>query len=144
MNISDIILPLHLITLVFVAWNVAHADHMGFSWMRGKVATLDSVTVKKYHNRVWTGIILMILTGAVLFYPMRGFLLSRPQFYVKMGFVLALVVNSFVIGALSKIPTTKTFTSLSMKEKLPLLISGAVSTLSWIGATLGGFFLIPD
>ena len=144
MDVSTIFLPLHLITLLFVAWNVAHADHMGFTWMRGKVATLDIEIVKKYHKRVWIGIILMIVTGATLFYPMREFLLSRPQFYVKMGFVLALVINSFVIGNLSKIPTTRTFASLSIKEKLLLMISGAVSTLSWLGATLGGFFLIPD
>ena len=86
----------------------------------------------------------MIITGLFLFYPMREFLLSRPQFYIKMGFVLALCINSVAIGYFSKIPTKKTFASLSNKEKLPLFISGALSTISWIGAALAGLYLIPD
>lgn len=141
---SEIFLPLHLLALAFVAWNVVLADHMGFNWMRGKDQVLDEKRVRKYHIRTWIGLLLMIVTGFTMFWPMREFLLTRPQFYVKMGFVLALFLNSFAIGRLSKISTEKTFASLSTKEKIPLMISGGISTISWLGAVLGGFFLIPD
>ncbi len=144
MEIETIFLPLHLISLLYVAWNIVHADHMGFNWMRGKVDKLNDSEVKKYHHGSFIGLGLMIVTGIVLFWPMREFLLSRPQFYVKMGFVLALTINGVVIGYLSKISTTKTFSSLTLREKIPLFISGTVSTLSWIGAALGGLFLIPE
>lgn len=141
---SDIILPLHLLALAYAAWNIVHADHMGFTWMRGKVATLDPQVVAKYHRGSWIGLSLMIATGLALFWPMREFLLTRPQFFVKMAFVATLVCNGFVIGKLQKTAETKTFASLSFTERLPLFISGAVSTLCWIGAALGGLFLIPD
>ncbi len=141
---SEIFLPLHLISLTFVAWNVVLADHMGFNWIRGKEQTLDAQKVQKYHVRTWIGLLLMIATGLTLFWPMREFLLTRPQFYVKMGFVLALFLNSFAIGKLSKISTEKTFASLSTKEKIPLMISGAISTISWVGAVIMALFLIPD
>ncbi|HCC06319.1 TPA: hypothetical protein DEP94_03120 [Candidatus Nomurabacteria bacterium] len=138
---SELFLPLHFLVLAFVAWNVFHADHLGFSWIRGKVAMLDTTTVKKYHNRTWIGLILMILTGLVLFWPTREYLFTRPQFFIKMGFVVALFINSFVIGLLSKISTTKTYASLTFSQKLPLIISGGVSTISWLGATVMALFL---
>ncbi|MCF7843375.1 hypothetical protein K9M47_00575 [Candidatus Gracilibacteria bacterium] len=144
MEIASIALPLHLISLVYVAWNVVRADHMGFNWIRGKIGILDENIVNKYHRGSWLGLGMMIVTGSLLFWPMREFLLSRPQFYVKMGFVTALLINGLVIGHLSKLSTTKTFSSLSLREKIPLFISGAVSTVSWIGAALGGLFLIPE
>lgn len=61
-----------------------------------------------------------------------------------MAFVVTLICNGLVIGKLQHVATTKTFSSLTFTEKLPLFISGAVSTLAWVGATLGGLFLIPD
>lgn len=141
---ETIILPIHILTLIYLAWNIIHADHLGFTWMRGTVPILNASVVNKYHYRTLGGLLMMIITGLFLFYPMREFLLSRPQFYIKMGFVLALCINSVAIGYFSKIPTKKTFASLSNKEKLPLFISGALSTISWIGAALAGLYLIPD
>ena len=144
MNIQDVLLPLHLLTLGFIAWNISHADHMGFSWIRGKTATLDEIKVRKYHRGIWIGLCLMISTGFLLFLPMREYLLTRPQFYVKMAFVLTLIINGFVIGHLQKIAISRSYNSLSTKEKLPLYISGGVSTLAWLGAALGGLYIIPD
>lgn len=138
---SEILFPLHILSLLFVAWNIFHADHMGFNWIRGKVSTLDEATVKKYHNRTWIGLLLMIFTGLLMFWPMREYLLTRPQFFIKMAFVITLFCNSFVIGILSKTSTTKSYSSLSTKEKIPLIISGAVSTISWLGAFGMAFFL---
>ncbi len=141
---SDILLPLHLITLGFIFWTIIHADHLAFNWIRGKVATLPKEKVQKYHRNTWMGLGGMILTGFLLFWPMREFLLGRPQFYAKMAFVVTLVANGFVIGHLQKIALLKSFKQLTFKEKIPLFISGGVSTLAWIGAALGGLFLIPD
>lgn len=141
---ENIFLPLHLISLSYVAWNIIHADHMGFNWIRGTVQILNENKVTKYHKGLWAGLALMITTGLFLFWPLREFLLARPLFYVKMAFVITLIGNGLVIGILQKTATSKTFASLSLKEKLPLFISGAVSTLSWIGAALAGLFLIPE
>ena len=138
------ILPLHLLSLAFVAWNVIHADHLGFSWIQGKESILDEKVVQKYHKGSWIGLGLMIVTGALLFWPLKEYLLTRPQFYIKMAFVVTLIINGLVIGTLQKTATTRRFDDLSSHEKLPLFISGAVSTLAWLGAAGMAFFLIPD
>lgn len=138
---SEILLPLHILSLLFIAWNVLHADHMGLNWIRGKVSKLDKDIIEKYHYRTWAGLLMMIITGLALFWPMKDFLLTLPQFYIKMAFVFTIFCNSFAIGILSKTSTTKEYSSLSMKEKIPLMISGAVSVISWLGATGMGFLL---
>jgi uncharacterized membrane protein len=141
---SEILEPLHLLILGFIAWNILKADHLGFSWIRGSTKTLDTKEVKKYHYRISIGLGLMVVTGLLLFWPMREYLLTRPQFYVKMTFVVTLIVNSFVIAYLQKIPTVKSFSSLSPQEKLPLFISGGISTAFWILTAVAGLYLIPE
>jgi uncharacterized membrane protein len=144
MTLSDIVLPIHLLILAFVAWNTFHADHLGFKWIRGQINILNKAEVQKYHRRVWFGLIGMIVTGLIMFLPLREYLLTRPQFYVKMAFVLTLIINGFFIGRLQNIATTKWFKETTPQEKIALFISGAVSTIAWIGAAIGGLYLIPD
>ncbi len=141
---ENIILPIHLLILGFVAITVLRADHMGFNWMRGSIQTLDEKEVKKYHYRIWFGLGLMILSGLFLFWPLREFLFTRPQFYVKMVFVATLIINGCIIGYLQKRISGKTFTSLSIKAKMPFLISGGISTLCWVLAGIAGWYLVPE
>lgn len=141
---STLLLPLHLLVLSFTAWNILRADHMGLRWIQGRSQTLDSKEVIKYHYRVWAGLLLMILTGVFLFWPMRDFLLSRVQFYVKMGFVMTLILNSFAIGYLQKIAITSRFDSLTFKQKAPLFLSGAISTACWVFTAATAFFILPN
>ena len=141
---SDFILPLHILSLLFVVWNVINADHIGFTWIRGTESILDPKVVQKYHRGTWIGLGLMIFTGSFLFWPMREFLLTRPQFYIKMGFVLALIINGLAIGNLQKRATTQRFRNLTQQERIPLFISGGISTISWLGAAAMAFFLLPD
>lgn len=144
MELETILFPLHILTLAFIAWNVFHADHMAFSWTTGKQSKLDAVLVKKYHYRIWAGLLGMIITGLLLFYPEREELLGRPQFYAKMGFVVALVLNSIAIGFLQKRAVEHSYKELSFGQRLPLFISGVVSTLGWLGAAGMAFFLESD
>lgn len=141
---QDIILGFHLLTLAFVAVTIFQADSLAFSWIRGYEAVIDAEESRKLHKRTWIGLALMIATGVLLFWPGRDYLLTRPQFFIKMAFVLALIVNGFIIGSLQKVATEKSYASLSAREKLPLFISGAVSTISWAGAAIMAFFLMQD
>lgn len=144
MNTNDIVLPLHLLVLLFTAWNILQADHLGFKWITGKVNVLNESDVRKYHVRVWAGLIGMILTGFIMFWPMHEYLLTRWQFLVKASFVLALVANGFAIGNIQKVATKKWYKELTLREKIPLFISGAVSTIGWAGAAIMAFFILPD
>lgn len=137
------ILPIHLLILAFIAWTVVHADHMGFNWIRGKTRTLDATKVRKLHRNTWIGLCGMILTGFIMFWPLREYLLHRPQFWIKMAFVFTLVTNGFVIGRLQNLATHKPYASLTLREKMPIFISGAASSIAWIGAAIMAFFLLP-
>ena len=83
----------------------------------------------------------MITTGLLLFWPGRSYLLERVQFFVKMAFVTTLICNGFIIGNLQKIAITHAWGDLKVSQKLPLLISGSVSTLAWLGAFTGAFYI---
>jgi hypothetical protein len=138
---SEIILPVHLLVLTFIGITIIRADTMAFAWMRGITPHLNDVKVKKLHRHMWIGLTLMIITGIAMFFPMREYLLHRVQFFAKMTFVLILVVNGLVIGHLQKKTFNRTYKELTLREKLPLMISGAVSVLAWLGAFAGGFYI---
>lgn len=140
---ETIYISLHVLSFLFVIWSVVRADHMGYLWFTGKVKTLEKSAVKKHHHSVMAGFILMIITGALVFSTVKANIIY-PQFYIKMSFVLALFVNSFIIGKLSNIAITKSFDSLTSKEKLPIYISAIVSTVSWIGATIMALFILAE
>ena len=136
-----IFFPLHILTLSFVVITILRADHLGFGWMRGTTKKLDALKIKKLHTYMWAGLLCMIATGLCLFWPLHEYLLSRVQFFVKMGFVFTLIVNALVIGKMQNIATTHEWKELPWKQKLPLLVSGAVSTLAWLGAFAGAFYI---
>ncbi|MDQ5962571.1 MAG: hypothetical protein QG653_378 [Patescibacteria group bacterium] len=144
MEISQIVLPLHILALLFGLWNIYHADHMGLAWVLGKKEKLDASLVKKYHTWTWASLIALIATGATLFYPMREFLLSRPQFFLKMGFVGALLLNGIAITFFQKRAIEHSFRELSFSQKVPLFISAGISSVGWVGAIICAFFLVPE
>jgi hypothetical protein len=144
MELGSIVLPLHILVLLFALWNIYKADHLGLAWMLGKKEILDERTVVRYHHRIWLALFGMIATGFLLFYPMREFLLTRPQFFAKMGFVGALLLNSIAITFLQKKATRNAFVELSFSQKVPLFISSAVSVIGWLGAIIMAFFLVPE
>jgi uncharacterized membrane protein len=122
---------------------VVLADHQAFFWIRGKNAILDFKKLKKYHRRISLGLGLMILSGAGLFWPIHAILLyHNPFFTVKMICVVLLVINAFVIGSFMKVATSRTFSSLTLREKLPLFLSGAISTICWLTAGIMAFFIL--
>lgn len=135
------ILYVHLGTLGVVVLLVLFADHQAFSWVMGHKETLNEKTLKKVHYLTLAGLVIMILSGATMAFYEWDYLVTVPAFFIKMAFVLALILNSFFIGKLMHVAIQKTFKSLSMKEKIPLLVSGAISTVSWIGAVICAFNL---
>lgn len=130
----DLLLYMHISALGVAGLGVVYADHQAFAWLRGKKDTLLHKHLMLAHHVVAYALSIIIMTGLALFWPMRDYLLSQPLFWAKMAFVAALVANSFAIERLLHLPTRASFRSLTHVQKLPLLISGAVSLGSWIGA----------
>ena len=141
---SELVLPLHLLILAATAVAVLIADHDAYLWIKGRKQTLDATRVVRLHWIVAAGLSGMVLTGIFLFLPKQTYLLGADYaFYIKMFFVFALFVNSFFIYRLLEISTTRQYSSLSSKERRPLFISGAISTISWVGAAAAALFILP-
>lgn len=137
MELTDIHLGVLLITVIAIVYS----DYLGLAYMRGKKETLSVSKVVLLHRFIWVGIILMILTGIVLISSSWEYWLQNPVFYIKMGFVCILIINSIFIGKLSHIATEQSFASLETEQKSVLLLSGALSVIGWIGSISVSFFL---
>lgn len=135
------VLAIHIISFVWnIGW-VVLSDFSGLLWITGKVKVLNAKFMKIAHYAVWAGLASSILSGAYLFIDLADYLLTVPAFYTKMFLVLALVINSFVISKHLHVATTGTFVEVSKEERLKLFISGAVSTVSWVGVVVSAHFL---
>lgn len=137
----QVVFLVHIGSLCVALFGIVLADRTAFAWLRGVRMTLNERDVARAHWVVTTGLTGLVLSGLYLFWPMRAYLLGEPVFWFKMTFVLALLVNSFFVERLMLVPAEHSFASLSRRQRLPLLVSGAVSTLCWVGAATAAFFL---
>lgn len=125
---------IHITAVFFAIAIVLFADHEGYAWFRGKKQTLDPVHMRIAHAGVAIALAVLITTGTIMFYPFKGYLLANPLFILKLLFVGVLVVNAVIINRMMHVALEKPYAKLSREERMPLLISGGVSFVSWIGA----------
>jgi hypothetical protein len=105
---------IHVLTVFVTLAIVVMADIHGLLWILGKRQTLPRKRMGFFHRGAWAGVLVIILTGILMFVNESAELLSLPAFQLKMFFVLCLFVNAFFIGKHLMIAT--------------------VSTICWIGA----------
>ena len=130
------LLTLHLTILTLTALLILYVDHEGYLYFTGKKQTLSLRFITWTHRLVSVGLLLMIATGILLTMPDYEYRLSQPFFWIKMSFVLVLVMNGLFIGRLSCVASEQPFSELTADKKRILIISGALSTSAWIGAFL--------
>lgn len=141
MIIELLALQVHLTTVFALIATVLATDLLALLWVLGKRETLPLWLMRTLHSVIWAGLLIMIVSGGTMFLSYREYLLTVPAFYIKMSFVLALIVNAFVIGKHLHIACERSYASLSREERQPLFISGAVSTISWIGVICAALML---
>lgn len=139
----DLALYAHFFGMAFALYFIVRADHDGFLWMHGTKKTLAQSTIDFYHRGVWAALAILFGSGVILTVPIYMFILESQMFQAKMLFVLALTANGYMIGAVDRIATTRSFASLSVRERFPLLLSGGISLTCWIGAFVAGVLLFP-
>ncbi len=138
---DDLLLYLHLASLTLAIVGIALADKVAFAWMRGTTETIAPAKLLQLHWIVTIALSGLVVTGLLMFWPLRDYLTGQPEFWIKMVFVLALLINSFFIEHFMGKAATTPFSSLTQKEKIPLFISGAVSGASWVGAAVVAYLL---
>lgn len=141
MSAHTVAFATHILSLALTACAIVYADHTGLSWIQKKIQTVPHKTLHYLHWAVGIGLGLMIGSGIVLFWPVKDYLLSSFPFYIKMTFVLALIINSIVIENLMHVATHTPFQDVPKKVRNKLFVSGAVSGISWLGAAVAAFFL---
>ncbi len=132
----------HLAILAFTALVILYSDHQAFDYFRGKKQLLSKNFVTWSHRLVWAGLIGMITTGVIMVIPTWEYRLQDPAFYIKMGMVAVLIFNAIAIGKLSHVATERPFAELNTEEKRTLMLSGTLSAIGWISATIIGFVFL--
>lgn len=135
------VLPIHITAFFLTITAVAVADAHALLWVIGTLPQLPKSRMHTLHMVVSYGLLVLITTGCIMFWPVRDFLLYETAFQIKILFVAALTINGFVIGRHMHIATTVPFSDVAPKLKATLLVSGCVSTTSWIGAFVAAQFL---
>jgi cytochrome bd-type quinol oxidase subunit 2 len=135
------LLQIHITAVFVTLMLVIVSDVHGLLWMLGKTEVLEKKRMTLLHRGVWIGLLCVMAAGFSMFISYPEYLLSLPAFQFKIVFIAMLIINAFFIGKHLRIAHEKTFASLTSKEKALLLVSGAVSTLGWIGAYTCAQFL---
>lgn len=137
-NYTIPLLPFHLISLGFVLFFVIVSDIHAHLWMRGK--KIEFERMKTLHILVWFGIASMIITGGSMYMQYKEYLLTDTAFIVKMFFVATLIINGIVISKFLHY-VKRPYSDLTKKEKIPLIVSGMVSSAAWVGAIVSGLLI---
>jgi hypothetical protein len=133
---------LHVPVLLATIVVILYSDYQAWLYFSGKKKTLSPKFTFWSHRLIWVGLGGMILSGMALIAPAWQFYASDPVFYIKMWFVLVLVINAVVIGRLMLVVNTHSCKELAPALKKTLLISGFLSGVSWVGAMSIGYFFL--
>ena len=137
----SVVLNVHIAAFFFSIACVIIADLSGLLWMLRKWSVLPATFIYTLHYLISIGIISALVTGALLSWSTIQFLLTQTSFWIKLSFILALCINAFVIHKHMKLATTRTYPDVTKSERKILFISGAISTISWIGVFVSAQFL---
>lgn len=141
-NLLHFVGELHVPVLLATIVIILYSDYQAQLYFRGKKDVLSPTFTFWSHRLIWVGLLGMILTGVVLIAPAWQLYVSDPIFYIKMWFVLVLVINAVVIGKLMLVANKHPFEELAQSLKKTLLISGFLSGFSWVGAIVMGYLLL--
>lgn len=132
---------LHLLIAALTIVFVLYSDEQAFLWVVGKKEFMDQSKVTFLHHAISGLLALLIITGGITYVTAAPAYLSLNTFVVKMVMVFVLIINTYFIDRLSAVALTRSYASLSLKERIPLFISGAVSFLGWMTAFVCGLLI---
>lgn len=138
---------LHLVGLAFGVGGAYISDAMFFNIMRDKMISVEEHGFFKILHRIITfGLILLIVSGALLFVLNPDRYLDSSKFLAKVTIVAIIAVNGLLLHyvhmpVLTRMVNQALPENLEFREKSKLLYaSGAVSVVSWTAALILGVF----
>lgn len=133
---------LHVPILLTTMAVILYSDHQALLYFTGRKQILTAKFSVWSHRLVWLGLVAMIFSGVSLVAPSWQFYMSDPVFYIKIWFVLVLVINAVAIGKLLPLAQVRPFRELTPLQRTTLLVSGFLSGLSWTGAIILSYFFL--
>jgi len=135
---------LHLLGVAIGAGSAYMSDVL-FLWSTrdGKISTNESQFMYLAGRMVWAGLFLLVVSGIGLVMESPEYFLSSSKFLAKMTIVAVLTINGIVFH-LYRMPylkehTGERLTSAAFSKRGPLLlVSGAISFISWTSALILG------
>ncbi len=141
----------HLFGVVLGAGGAIASDFIFFSSIKDKKITSTELRFLRVGSHmVWIGVALLVISGILIFFTDPVNYLQSSKFLSKMAIVAVVILNGifFHLSHLPHIhryigqhlPTSKEF----MKKSSALLVSGAVSMVSWsVAVVLGSLPSLP-
>lgn len=149
---KTLFLIVHLLGVALGAGGAFVTDAMYFMIVKDRVVTKSEICFLHLGSRiVWLGIIILVVSGLLIFALNTGKYLDSTKFIAKMAIVIVLIINGlifhfwhlpFIESALGRklSSANKQFKSRSVW----LYVSGAVSVISWLATiVLGGLRSVP-
>ena len=129
----------HIIAMVMAFGAILLVDWHGFLWLINKRQLAETVRLDGAAGPlIWSGTALLLLSGAFLSPD-----LSSPLTVVKLGAVLALMLNGIMLIPLMRRlvvkPPTTTFRDLPIGQRAHMLICLGISQACWWTAIIVGF-----
>ena len=141
----------HIFGAILGAGGAYVSDAMFFSSAKDKIISKRELQFMKIGSSfVWAGLLILIVSGALLFLTNPSGYMESSKFLIKMLIVLVILVNGVYFHA-RHLPilhrhADSHYTSSAefIKNKKLLMISGVISITSWTFAViLGGLRMIP-
>lgn len=144
-DLKTIYTILHIFGAVLGAGGAFTSDAMFFSSMKDRMVTKTELRFLKLGSvMVWGGLILLLISGALLFSTDPAGYLASSKFLVKMTIVLIIILNGIFfhynhIPRISRHVDTHLPSSDEFVRESPLLVfSGAISFVSWSATIILG------
>lgn len=145
LSIRQLLVVVHLIGLGFGFGGALASDFMFVHALRDwKIDKTEFGFLKLASRMVWIGVVVLFLSGLIMFLAAPAAYLASGKFMAKMTVVVILVINGFIfhyqhiplLGNTSgqHLPTSREFIAKSRS----LFVSGAISMVSWFTALVLG------
>ncbi|MBI3250374.1 MAG: hypothetical protein HYZ61_00765 [Candidatus Andersenbacteria bacterium] len=145
------IIIFHLVGVILGAGGAVLSDAMFFSSIRDRKLTKTELRFMRMGSHfVWAGLAILVTTGTIIFSSNPEFYMASTKFLAKVTIVSLIILNGIFIHiwhiprfrrhAGHHLPSSDEF----MRARPYLMVSGALSTTSWIWAfVLGSLSSLP-
>jgi len=145
-----ILIILHILGVVIGAGGAFAGDAMFFSSIRDKkISHTEMRFLKLSSTMVWTGIGIIVLSGIAIFLSDIDHYFHSAKFLAKMTIVAIIIINGVIFHSIhlprlhrhaeSHFPSSDEF----IRKTPYLIMSGAISLVSWLSAFVLGFLEHP-